>query len=266
MMLGIIKWNLWQRRYSILWWSIGVTAFIAINLIFYPTFREQAAELNKSLEQLPDAAKSLFAGSGDFTSPVGYVNSQVYYLMLPMLLGILGISLGSSMLAKEERDGTLELLLARPVSRFKLLVSKIISSLLILLAVSSVALIAILALSSAVSLEVSILNLSLAWAYSVVFALNLMFFTLLIASIGRTGKAASIGLATFFGLGGYIISSLSSTVTWLEKPSLLFPFHYYRPEGALNGLQDFSPPATLLVLSLIFVVLSYLAFRQRDIG
>lgn len=266
MMLGIIKWNLWQRRYSIMWWAIGISAFIVINLIFYPTFREQAAELNKSLEQLPDAAKSLFAGSGDFTSPVGYVNSQVYYLMLPMLLGILGISLGSSMLAKEERDGTLELLLARPVSRLKLMAAKLLSSLIIMFAVSSVALVAILALSSAVSLEVPMLNLSLAWAYSVVFAINLMLFTWLVASIGRTGKAASIGLATFFGLGGYIISSLSSTVTWLEKPSLLFPFHYYRPEAALNGLQEFSGPITLLALSLIFAVLSYLAFRHRDIG
>jgi hypothetical protein len=43
-MMPIIKWTLWQRRWSAFWWSLGVSAFIFINMIFYTTLRDQAAE------------------------------------------------------------------------------------------------------------------------------------------------------------------------------------------------------------------------------
>jgi ABC-type transport system involved in multi-copper enzyme maturation permease subunit len=103
---------------------MGVSIFIFINMIFYPTFKDQAAELQKSFESLPDAALQLFGGSSDFFSPVGFLNSQIFFLMLPLLLGILAISLGSSLLAAEERDSTIESLMARPISRTHLLLHK----------------------------------------------------------------------------------------------------------------------------------------------
>ncbi|MBI2368924.1 MAG: MFS transporter [Deltaproteobacteria bacterium] len=49
--------------------------------------------------------------------------------MLPLLLSVLTIGLGSRLLAKEESEGTLELLLARPVSRAKLLAAKAMAGL-----------------------------------------------------------------------------------------------------------------------------------------
>ncbi len=65
-----------------------------------------------------------FAGGTDFISPVGYLNSQLFFLMLPIILGIFAISLGSDALAGEEGRGTLDLLLSTPLSRRKAVLEK----------------------------------------------------------------------------------------------------------------------------------------------
>src|SRR6266545_1586647 len=117
---ALIRSELWQRRWALMWWSIAIVAFIVLNLAFYPSFKDQAGELDKALSNMPDSLKALFTDTGDFTSPVGYLSSQIYYLLLPALLTVYSIGIGASLLAKEEQQGTLELLLARPLSRTKL--------------------------------------------------------------------------------------------------------------------------------------------------
>src|SRR3970040_767608 len=114
-MRAIARWTIRQRRWSMLIWCVGVTAFIALNLLLYPTVRDQAAQLNQVLENLPQASRSLFSDSAYLLSPTGYLSTRVYYLLLPLLLSVLAIGLGSSLLAKEENEGTIELLLSRPL-------------------------------------------------------------------------------------------------------------------------------------------------------
>ena len=265
-MISIIKWTIWQRRWSIMWWSIAVVGFILINLVFYPTFKDQAAELDKSLSQLPESAKALFAGSGDFASPVGYLNSQIFFLMLPMLLTILTIGLGSSIVAKEEREGTVELLLARPVSRNKLLISKSLAAIVILILVSTLAFITTAITVKLVDLIVPLRYIAAATFSSVILAMCFGAIAFVITILSKTSKTASIGIATFIAFGGYIISSLSTTVDWLKTPSKFFPAYYYKPESILHGNIEWQYllfPISIIVVS---AIVSWWSFNRRDIG
>lgn len=263
-MKPIIKWTVWQRRWSIIWWSIGIFSFIFINMIFYPTFKNEASELQKSFENLPDAALQLFGGSADFFSPIGFINSQIFFIMLPLLLGILAISLGSSLLAREEQDKTIEALLARPISRSRLLAGKTLAGLAILGIVSLVGFFTTLVTAKYVGLEVS--DLSVAGATFACFMLAVSFgaVALLFTALGRA-RAASLGLASTIALGGYFISSLAGTVSWLEIPSKIFPFYYYQSEAIFRGTYNWAnlmfPVAIIVGCGLI----SWMVFRKRDI-
>ena len=42
-MTPIIKWTLWHRRWSIVFWSLGVAAFIGLELGVYSSIKSQAA-------------------------------------------------------------------------------------------------------------------------------------------------------------------------------------------------------------------------------
>lgn len=263
-MKSIVKWTLWQRRWSTTWWSIGVFAMIFINMIFYPTFKDQAAELQKSFESLPESAIQLFGGSTDFFSPIGFLNSQIFFLTLPLILGVLAISLGSSLLAREEQDHTVESLLARPITRGQLLAGKGLAGTIILSIVTTVSLLTTVVTAAMVDLEVPAKNMLIVTAACYVLVLSLGAIAFVITALGKA-RVASFGIAGLLGFGGYIISSLAGTVTWLQGPSKIFPFHYYESEPLLRGTYNWT---NLIILSVVVIVcsaLSWFVFRKRDI-
>lgn len=263
-MIPIIKWTLWQRRISTMWWAIAVFGLIFVNLIVYPSFKDQADELQKSFENLPDAAVQLFGGSTDFFSPVGYLNSQIFFITLPLTLGILAIVLGHGILGKEEQDLTIESLLSRPVSRMKLLLSKAIAAILILTAVSAVSLITTLVTARIVKLDVSDSLMIVAMAACYLLVLSFGAIAFLFSAIGRA-RGASIGITTFIALGGYIISSLAGTVDWLKVPAKAFPFHYYQSEAILKETFNWNNLYFFAGVIILCAAFSWLAFRRRDI-
>ena len=264
-MIPIIKWTLYQRRWSVFWWSLGIAVVIILNLSLYPSFQDQAA-LNEQLENLPEAARSLFTDTGDFFSPEGYLSSQVFYLMLPLLMSVLSIGLGSRLLAKEESDGTLELLLARPISRLKLLAAKALSAITILAIVTAVAVAATTITSEIVNINVPLLNLVVATLLASLLALLFGAVAFAVTTLGHSARLASVGIAALVGLGSYIVTSLANVAEWLLWPSRFLPYHYYRPGDTLYG--NFHLP-NIIGLAAAVLVLGFVAwrfFRRRDLN
>ena len=262
-MRAIIRWTLWQRRWSVLWWSIGIVSLAALTLGFYPTIHDQAAQLNKSFGGLSNSTLALFGGT-DFFSPVGYLNSQLIYLMLPLLLTILGIGLGSSLIGREESDSTIELLLARPISRTKLLLAKALAGGLNILIVTAIGSAAIILLAQAVHLGIPLGNIAAACFACFMLVLTFSALAFLLAATGR-GRAAALGVTVVYALGGYIVGSLAATVHWLKTPSLVFPYHYYQSADILRGTFDWSSIVFFAAFTLGCLLLAWLSFRRRDI-
>ncbi|HUY85344.1 MAG TPA: ABC transporter permease subunit [Candidatus Dormibacteraeota bacterium] len=265
-MRPIVKWTLWQRRWSAMWWSVGLFAFIFINMVFYPTFKDSAAQLAKSFASLPKAALQLFGGSSDFFSPIGFLNSQIFFLMLPLLLTMLAVSLGSSLIAREEQDMTIELLLARPVSRGRLLAAKITGGTIILAAVSGVALITVVVTARVFGLDgIPSSAIALAGFNSFLLAYCTGAIAFLLAATGRA-RGAAIGIGAMIGVGGYLITSLSGTVGWLKTPAKALPYNYYQSEAILRGTYHWLSALFFVAVVAVCGTLSYLVFRRRDIA
>lgn len=262
-MRPIIQWTFRQRRWSLFWWSLGITILNVFTMALYPTIKDQAAELNKSFSNLSGSAQSLFGGT-DFFSPVGYLNSQIIYFTLPLLLTILAIGLGTTLIGREESSGTIEALLSRPISRTRLLLAKALAGILILFTVTLISSAALIALCQMVNLGVNVQYIVAACFACFMLVLTFGAAAFMITATGR-GRIAATGIAVVYAIGGYIIGSLSSSVHWLEKPSLVFPYHYYRTSEILQG--------TFSWLSIIFFTLftvgcglvAWISFRRRDL-
>lgn len=264
-MISIIRWTLWQRRWSTFWWSVGMTVLIFISIITYPSFRDQAAELQKGFEGLSQTTVNFIGGSTDFFSPVGFLNSQVFFLTLPLLLGVLAIGLGSSLLAREEQDHTIDLLLSKPISRTQLLLGKALSGLIILLFVALVGLGATLATAKIVDLGIPAGDITLAMLACAMLCASFGAIAFMLTAIGRA-RVASMAVASFVAFGGYIISSLAGTVEWLQGVSKVFPFHYYRPQEILSGTFDIANVALFAAIAIVSLILAYAFFVKRDIA
>jgi ABC-2 type transport system permease protein len=265
-MKAVFRWSLWQSRWSTIWWLVGITAFVALQLAFYPTIRDQQAELEKSFSQLSDSAIALFSDTGDFFSPVGYLSGQIFYLMMPLLLGILAIGLGASLVGREEREGTLELLLARPISRSKLILSKAAVGILIVFIVGLLGTVVTAIMSKLVNLPVPLDNIMLAGLASVGLSLSFGAVAFMITTLGRGARAAAIGVAALFAIAGYLLSSLAATVDWLKWPAKALPFEYYQPAAILEDNYNWMNILFVIGVVLVSGLVSWIAFRRRDIS
>lgn len=265
-MKHIIRWTLWQRRWAIFWWCAGILFFVFLTLIFYPTIKHQSAQLDKSFNQIPQTAKQLFTDTGDIFSPIGYLSSQVFYLMLPLLMGILAINQGMGLVGKEERENTIEMLLARPVSRGRLLMGKAAAGLVIVVGVGLLSTLFTALMCRLVGLDIN--SLYIVEAGLVVTLLGLCFGSIafMLSALGRAGRAASIGITALIALGGYILVSLAPTVTWLRWPARIFPFDYYHSAALLSGTYDWLNLAYFLAVIIGCLSISWLAFRRRDLA
>lgn len=264
-MKPLIKWGLWQRRWSIMWWSIGVLVFVILNLIFYPSVRDQAAQYSQIMSQIPEGAKGLISDTADFLSPIGYLSSQIFYSMLPLLLGFLAISLGSSLIGREEKEGTIELLLSRPISRTRLIASKAFLGLIILLGVSLLGILSIAIMAKLVNLAVPFVDIVVAGFVCMILALSWGSIAFMVTMLGRGARTASVAVASLVAIGGYILSSLTGTVKWLVWPARAFPFHYYHPGEILNGIYHWQDVLFMAAIIAVCAVVSVVAFRRRDL-
>lgn len=265
-MKEIVRMTLWQKRWTIFWWSVGILAFVFLTLIFYPTINRQSAQLDKSFSQIPQTAKQLFTDTNNIFSPIGYLSSQIFYLLLPLLIGILAISQGMSLIGKEERDNTIEMLLARPVARGSLLLGKALAGLLIVVLVDAVSTLFTVLMCVLVHLDVGLADVLAAGAAVGLMSLTFGVIAFMLTALGRAGRAASIGLTALIALGGYILVSLSPTVNWLRWPAKIFPFNYYHSAELLIGSYNWLNAVYYAAVILGCLIISWLTFRRRDLA
>jgi ABC-2 type transport system permease protein len=92
----------------------------------YPTVRE-SPDLNAMVEDYPEALKAFiaFGGELDYASGAGYLGSELFSFMIPLLLLVAAVGAGARAIASEEERGTLDLLLANPVSRRRVVIDKL---------------------------------------------------------------------------------------------------------------------------------------------
>ena len=267
-MIPIILWELKQRKTYLFWWTLSTVGIIALLFTIYPSIRSQASQLNEVLSQLPAALRDLKTGGNqvDITSPVGYLNSQLFYATLPFMQIIMAIGLGSSLLARDEQNHTLELLLARPISRGKLLAAKAISGLCLVLVVSILATVTTVIMAKVVNMQIATAYLLSASLYTMLFSVSFGVIAFTLTAASNSTRRASMGIAVAVSFGGYLLASLSSMSHYIETPAKFLPYHYFTPSQILAGHVAVGLNIYLIAIAIAASFISWLGFRHRDIN
>jgi ABC-2 type transport system permease protein len=100
---------------GILGWGLGLAAIAALEIMVYPSIRERADEMNRLVANYPEAFKAMF-GLEDFTSGAGFIQAELYSLVVPLVLIALAISFGAGATAGEEEHKTVDLWSCRSCS------------------------------------------------------------------------------------------------------------------------------------------------------
>ncbi len=264
MLSSIFLKTIWDYRKSIISWGIGLFFFISLYSAFYPSL--QGSDILEAYDELPDAFVALVGDVGSFSTPEGYVTVEFLSLTYPLLAGILAITLGSGLLYKEEESGTLELLLASPISRRRIVTEKALSMMIILAIVTLFGWLALAGSTLLIdSLTLNIFNTFMAFVAGFFAVLVLGMLALFITS--ATGKRGfAIGLCIVVFLVSHLILTFSGLVEWLEPFSRLSIFYYYDAANLLTEGWNFMYFLVLASASTLLFILALKTFNKRDTG
>ena len=252
-----------ERRRSLLWWVLGLAALIALNIAFYPSVRDDEA-LSDYAKDLPESVRALFAGGElDLTSPAGYLNSQIFALMAPLILLIFTIGAGAGAVAGEEERGTLDLLLAHPVRRRDYVVQHFLALAALVGALTLVLLETVALGSWLVDLEIGFGRLL---AASVGVGLLALLFGAIALAAGaiRPGRARAIAAAAGLAVAAWIFDGLAQAVDVLEAWRPLSPYYHALGQNPLREGAPWAGWAILAIATAVFVASAAFGLERRD--
>ena len=266
MLSSILLKTLRDRRRSMLFWGIGLVALAVVIMSFLPIITSEAEAIESYIEILPEGMMAAFGGDiADIATPEGFLNAELFFLMTPILFLVFAIGFGAGAIAGEEEQGTLDLLLANPLSRRRVVLEKFVA-----LSIGTILLAVIYWVGLAVGMAVVAEDMNLLNLASACFSaalLGMTFGTLSLAIGCATGRR-NLAMAGAGGLAvvTYFLNALAPVIDFLEPFRGLSPFYYSIGGDPLyNGLNA-GHAGVLIGLTAVFLVASLLLFERRDLS
>lgn len=266
-MLAVFVQVLWRRRFSTVWWSLGVLALDALLAVSYPTVRNNS-ELDKTFAGLPPSVQTMLGlqGAALISSPTGYLNSQYFANLLPIILLVFGIGLAAWSVSGDEQAGTLELLLANPVSRVRVALERAVALGVLLGILTVVAALGLVVLAPSTGLNNG-LGFDRMTEAAVATGLLAFVFASLAFAVGAAtgGRSLAVATAASLAVALFAIEGIAEQVKPLQTVRAASPWHWLLHSDPLrNGLvweAWLLPAATSLALIAAGAVL----FARRDL-
>lgn len=264
MMRNLFTKTLYDRRWFILGWSVGLGLMVWLVLIFFP-----ALSKDNSFEQiataLPEQFQGLIGEAASFTELPSYIATQLYGIRVPLFLMIMALVLAQVLTVGEEEKGTLRTLLATPLSRGRIVAEKWLAGMVIFIVTIAVT-------AGATYLGVASIHepapheliwklalLSLCFAaasFSIPFSVAL--------ATGSRSLTMVIGITAT--IGSFLLSSFAAMIDWLEPWDTISLLHYYDAASVTRNGLDPLHILVLLAIAAASLALGWYLFRRRDVS
>lgn len=258
MLRTILTKTLYEKRWMTFWWMVVTLLLIVAIVALFPLFRDSL-----SVTAVPESLQSIVGDANAYGTITGWLSFQVFDQMV--FIGIiLGIILGGSLLAGEEKDGTLQSLLALPVSRTSVYLQKF---------AALVGIVGLVILCLLIGCVAGLAFISETAGWRPLFASTFMafllsvFFAALTYAVGAiTGKRGLAGtLIGLFAFASFMISSLAVGISALKYVDYFSPFHYYNKPSPFDAGFQTADAVVLAVATLILATIGWVIFTKRDI-
>ncbi|NUP82871.1 MAG: ABC transporter permease subunit [Nonomuraea sp.] len=258
--------SLRDHRRALIWWTIGISAFMTLYISIFSSVGEDPETFNKqALAKYPGVLRDLMGGMPDLASGVNFLQTVVYQLFVPMLFVVCATMLANRAIAQPEEAGTLELVVTLPVDRKRLVLDRFCALALSLLAVFAVTLAVAWAAGDRAGIGVPFDRILA--AHLGVLLLALFFGTVALTVGAVTGrKMIASAVVGVWVAAGYIVVTIGRSVDAIAWLRWVSPFHYYS-EG--RPLYEGLPVGDYLVLAgatAVLALTAILSFDRRDVG
>ncbi|MGI8926228.1 MAG: ABC transporter permease subunit [Tepidiformaceae bacterium] len=256
-----------DRRGAGLWWCVAAAGLVLFTVGFYSSIKGQQ-DVDDLVQDLPAAVQALLGVQDGIplSSAPGYLHARLFSTLYVLLMVVLGISAGSYAIGGSEEDGTLELLLANPISRTRVILERYGGVVFLMASVMAVFVGALLLSAPVVDALEGVSVGGLVAATLAGAALALLHASLAFAGGSATGRRTpGIALATAVAVSGYLAYGL---FTAAEAPAFirnLTPWEWYLRDNMLADGAAILPIVLPLVVCAVLAGLSVSLFNRRDL-
>jgi len=266
MVNGIFLKTLRDMRTALLWSALGLFLMSLYLVTFFPSIEENYATLTEIFERMGPTITALTGGEMDISTVEGFLATKVFSLTYPVILIAFGIAFGAGLVGSEEESGTLDVLLATPVARWRVVLAKFAALVAFVAVVLAATFLGFVAGAKLVDLETMRTGRILAGVINLG-PLTLFFAALALAlSCWRNARGPALGVPVALAAGSWLIHALagvSDIPAWLHK---LTPWYHYDGQRALLHGPRPGGMLLLLVLAAALVAVAAWSLEHRDVG
>lgn len=255
--------TLYDKRWFVFGWFVGFGFLAFLMAIFYPAMNQEGA-LDALVTQMPPALQGMVGDIANLRQFSTYLASQLFDIRVGILGGVMVIILGLGLTVAEEEKGELRTLAALPISRDRIGLLKF-CAMITIIAVTLLGMIPGLLIGQSLigeSLPLDVLARLLAMNWLLLVALGSIVFAAGLAT-GKRSLAMTIG--TVVVAGGFILSTFSQAVEWLQPYEFISLLHYFPSVDIVKTGIAIRDVVVLIVVTVIAGTLATVRFRNRDI-
>jgi ABC-2 type transport system permease protein len=214
---------------------------------------------------MPPELRALFAAeSADISTPAGYLNIELFTFVLPLIVLAVTLAGGGGATAGEEERGTLELLLANPVRRWRIVLEKALGTGLFAAIVCAGVWVGLAATARLGDIDIALDHVAGTLASVWLLACSFGGLALLIGALTGS-RGGAIGIALAVAVVAFFVNALAPLSDVLEPWRPISPyFHYIGYDPLSNGL-DPGHAGLLALVTVGFVLAAAFAFERRDL-
>ncbi|MFP4006247.1 MAG: ABC transporter permease [Candidatus Hadarchaeia archaeon] len=232
--------------------------FSAMYIGIYPAFEE-------SLEQFTEMPMEFIRGFENMGTFTGYLNIELYQIFWILILPTLIAYIAASLISAEIEAGTIDMLMANPISRKQIVLEKFLGLVPLVLTVNFATMGTVYGMASLIGEEISFTHLLLNHLWSVPYFMAIVSISLLVSTIIDKKMRASI-TAMAIVIGMYLMESIAQLVPEYEKIGMMSLVRYYDPSDLLlEGEMSTTGPIVLTLVLIAALTSAVINFERKDI-
>lgn len=255
--------TLYNLRWQLLGWAVGITFISAITMALYNSLSQSG--INSILATVPDSLKPLIGSVADYTTIPGFIGQQIFGPNLYIITIVMAIIVAIIVTVSEEDDHRLQTLLSMPVTRGGVFIQKWLAALTVITLASASVIVGIFIGLLGVDKTADVYRLLESVAAFIL--INVTFATITFALGMFSGKRSlTVTVASAYAVACLVISELAPSTDKLKLVDKFSLLHYYNnPQIMQHGLHG----THLLILGavcLVAITISFIRFKRRNIS
>jgi len=263
----VSRWPVAQRalrdlRWPVVWYGLGLGAYAALMVWTFPAIEDSLRKI-----ELPPELLKFFGGDvTDLARPSSYLATR-YQSFAPLVLSIYAVVASTGLLAGDEDRGSLDSVLAQPISRVRVARERMTAFLAGAVAICVLTSLGWVASVPFVDLHGDVTLTTLVLATFSTIPMVAMFGALgfLVGALAPS-RGTAAGILTAAAIASYLGASLARIAPPLEWVQYVTPYYYADADRVLTTGPAWSHVLVLCLLSILLAVVASLAFRGREVG